>query len=439
MRRQIWRTTGALVAAAVLTLSGTVPSAGADDPVPPDPTVAPSTSAPPTSAGGVPPSTTAPTSTTTTTTPDSTTTTVPPTTAEPVDDATIEQAAGGFASTPAPLIPSMEDDPLFHAARLVDADLRDLALVKLAHLEQVTATKKVAAAAREARAAYDAVRDVDVDAAERVATSREILRAAALHAYAGYGTAEGGSAPLDPDGSATVSPNHTYVRVTIADATRHVDEAEEERSGTRADVEDARAHHERAQDRLAAARADERATKKAVDDAQTKLDEDRAELREQVGAMADFAPGAFDDLPDVVDLPEGATTVESPVGTIVVPETADERTAIALEFIIAQIGKPYIWGGTGPTGYDCSGLMLRGFQAAGVTSMPRVSQGQQVWATPVEREDLQPGDFVFFGNPAYHIGVYIGGGLMINAPYTGARIRVDRVWSTVTGYGRAVW
>ena len=333
----------------------------------------------------------------------------------------------------------MEDDPLFHAARQVDDDLRTLSLAKLDLLDQVAATKKVAAAAEVERIAYEKVASVDAEASEHLTTTQSILRAAALHAYAGYGTAGSRATELASDGSQTVSPNRTYVRVTIADATRHVSDAEDSLAATRADSDEARARHESAQESLADARAEEQAAKKAVKDAKKKLDRDRAELREQVGAMADFAPGAFDDLPDTVDLPDGATAVESPVGTIVVPKMADPRTSIALEFVIAQIGKPYIWGGTGPTGYDCSGLLLRGFQAAGVTSMPRVSQGQQVWATPVEREDLQPGDFVFFGTPAYHIGVYIGGGLMINAPYTGARVRVDRVWSTVSGYGRAVW
>lgn len=432
----------------MLSVSGTAPLAGGDDPASDEtaatapPTTLDSTTVAPPTTGSPDTSTTRPDGTTTTSAPAATTTTVTPTTQEPVDDATIGAAAGdgaGFATTPAPLIPSMEDDPLFHAARLVDADLRDLSIAQIAYLKQVSATGKVAETAASVRAAYDQIAAGDLAASEHLATTRSILRAAALHAYTGYGTAAGGATMIDADGAETVSPTRTYVRVTIADATRHVDEAQDARAVTRADLDAAAARDEQAQEDLAAARAAERGARKAVRDAEKKLERDRADLREQVAAMADFAPGAFDDLPDVVELPEGAIAVESPVGTIVVPEDADPRTAIALEFIIAQIGKPYIWGGTGPTGFDCSGLLLRGFQAAGVTSMPRVSQAQQVWATPVERKDLQPGDLVFFGTPAYHIGVYIGGGLMINAPYTGARVRVDRVWSTVSGYGRAIW
>lgn len=344
-----------------------------------------------------------------------------------------------YSSTAAPLIPSLDDDPLFHAARTVDADLRDLALAKEAHRKKVARTKKVAKEAAKQRSAYEEVRESDSAASDHVANAKKVVRAAALHAYTGYGTAAGSAAVVEVDGTESVSPNRTYVRVTIADATRHMNDAQGARAESKAKVDRARGAHDRAQAELDEARADERAAKQAVADAKEKLDRDRAALREQVAGMAEFAPGQLDALPDSVELPEGAIRVESPAGTIVVPETADPRTAIALQFMIAQIGKPYIWGGTGPTGYDCSGLMLRGFQAAGVTSMPRVSQAQQVWATPVEREDLQPGDLVFFGTPAYHVGVYIGGGLMINAPYTGAKIRVDRVWSTVSGYGRAVW
>ena len=162
-------------------------------------------------------------------------------------------------------------------------------------------------------------------------------------------------------------------------------------------------------------------------------------LDDLIASMPDLAPGTLEKLPKLAKLPPGAQAVASPVGDIIVPATADPRTAVALQFIVAQLGKPYVWGATGPSSYDCSGLMLRAFQAAGVTSMPRVSQSQQVWATPIDAKDVQPGDLVFFGRPAYHVGVYIGGGLMIDAPFTGAYVRVDKVWSSVTSYGRVTW
>jgi len=363
---------------------------------------------------------------------------VPGTTLPPVDDETIGAGSTRYAAVPAPLIPSAADDPLFHAALTVDDDLVNLAKAKVAYLKQIAATRRVAARAASTRATYDEVNSTDVAARRHLANTRSILRAAALHAYAGYGSLETATDASATDG-ATVLPYRTYVRVTIADATRHVSQAQDSRGRTKAVADAARAEDRSAQSALATARADERAAKKAVGDAQSKLDDDRAALRALIASMPDMAPGILDRLPDDVELPEGATPVESPVGTIVVPATADPRTVTALQFIVAQIGKPYVWGATGPNSYDCSGLMLRAFQAAGNRRIPRVSQSQQVWATPVDVKDVQPGDLVFFGRPAYHVGIYIGGGLMIDAPFTGARVRVDRIWPSVTSYGRAVW
>lgn len=438
MRRPLWRSGGTVIAAAVAALVSVVP-AGADPPPAPTPSEPPveSTTAPtPASTTAPPPTTVAPGASTTTTS--STTTTVPGTTLPPVDTDALDADSSGFSSLPAPLIPSASDDPLFHAALTVDDDLVKLAKAKVAYVKQIAATRKVAARAARVRSRYDEVNSKDAAARRHLENTRSILQAAALHAYAGYGSVESATDTAATDG-ATVLPYRTYVRVTISDATRHVTEARDTRGRTKAVADAARAEDRAARARLAASRADERAAKKAVADAKKKLDDDRAALRDLIASMPGLAPGTLDRLPDDVELPEGATPVESPAGTIVVPAGADPRTATALQFIVAQIGKPYLWGGTGPNAYDCSGLMLRGFQAAGVRSMPRVSQGQQVWATPVDAKDAQPGDLVFFGTPAYHVGVYIGGGLMIDAPFTGARVRVDRVWSSVSGYGRARW
>jgi len=106
--------------------------------------------------------------------------------------------------------------------------------------------------------------------------------------------------------------------------------------------------------------------------------------------------------------------------------------AAALQFAYSQLGKPYKWGATGQQGfYDCSGLMLRAYQAGGV-QLPRTSReqwfaGARVWNTA----DLQPGDLVFrarnLSDPRtiYHVGMYIGAGNIIAAPYTGAVVRIQ--------------
>lgn len=102
--------------------------------------------------------------------------------------------------------------------------------------------------------------------------------------------------------------------------------------------------------------------------------------------------------------------------------------ATALAFAASQLGTPYLWGGTGTGGYDCSGLVQAAYRAAGV-GLPRVAQ-QQFDAGPIlpPREDVEPGDLVFFGtspSAVDHVGIYVGGGQMIDAPYTGTVVRID--------------
>ncbi len=101
----------------------------------------------------------------------------------------------------------------------------------------------------------------------------------------------------------------------------------------------------------------------------------------------------------------------------------------ALTFAAEQLGTPYVWGGTGNGGFDCSGLVQASYRAAGLT-LPRVAQSQfdAGPAVPVGSTIL-PGDLVFFGSgPAgvEHVGLYVGGGEMIDAPHTGALVRLDR-------------
>jgi cell wall-associated NlpC family hydrolase len=113
------------------------------------------------------------------------------------------------------------------------------------------------------------------------------------------------------------------------------------------------------------------------------------------------------------------------------PGRAAARQAIA--FARAQLGKPYLWGGTGPDRYDCSGLTMMAYRSAGIV-LPRTSR-QQWYAGPhvPSMFDLAPGDLVFFANDLdepstiHHMGMVIGNGLMIEAPYTGSVVRVRSI------------
>ena len=96
-----------------------------------------------------------------------------------------------------------------------------------------------------------------------------------------------------------------------------------------------------------------------------------------------------------------------------------------------------MWGATGPNSFDCSGLTQFVWGKAGV-SIPRVAADQDAWTIPVPLSQLLPGDLVFFGKTdIHHVGIYIGDGLMINAPHTGDVVRVSSIWwSDLAGFGR---
>jgi cell wall-associated NlpC family hydrolase len=103
---------------------------------------------------------------------------------------------------------------------------------------------------------------------------------------------------------------------------------------------------------------------------------------------------------------------------------ASGQAAVAVRYAYAQLGKPYQWGASGPSSYDCSGLTMASWAAAGV-SLPHSSSAQYGSGQHVSEADAQPGDLVFFGSPIHHVGIYIGNGNMIHAPHTGTVVSID--------------
>ena len=116
------------------------------------------------------------------------------------------------------------------------------------------------------------------------------------------------------------------------------------------------------------------------------------------------------------------------------PATGPSAVATVLSVAEAQLGKPYLWGGAGPAAFDCSGLVMVSFAAAGVEFPHNAAARYALTADrPAPLGALLPGDLVFFGPSAAtidHVGIAIGGGEMIDAPHTGAVVRIEPLdWS----------
>jgi cell wall-associated NlpC family hydrolase len=113
---------------------------------------------------------------------------------------------------------------------------------------------------------------------------------------------------------------------------------------------------------------------------------------------------------------------------LVTSATVSGRAALAVRYAYAQLGKRYRYGAAGAVTFDCSGLTMRAWAAAGV-SISHNAAAQYASTRHVARSALQPGDLVYFGHPIHHVGIYIGGGKFIEAPYTGADVRISNLSS----------
>lgn len=137
--------------------------------------------------------------------------------------------------------------------------------------------------------------------------------------------------------------------------------------------------------------------------------------------------------PDVsypdVNTPSNDTTTQTPSvdqGTIdsVVGGISNSTARAIIASAMQYLGVPYVWGGTTPAGFDCSGLVQYVFAANGI-SLPRTTYEQQAVVAPVSLVALQPGDLVFWGDSAYHVGIYIGDGQYIHAPAPGQSVCIQ--------------
>ena len=334
----------------------------------------------------------------------------------------------------------------------------DQAKVRLAQLDEQTS--KVQEDYTEAQAALDkAQKDLDRSQrdlktqSDKVATMRKALGRVALSDYqSGGGVSMTTQLVASGDSGQFLSKLATIQNVTERTSVQFQDfQAEQARlksMKSQAEADRATIESQRNQQAklLADAKKKEQEAKQVVDRLTA---QQRAELKRQQAAEAQAAAahavsrsaGRPTDQQSALGQPSSSSTQASQTGSQVpIPDPShgvSSRARSALNFALAQLGKPYIWGGTGPTDYDCSGLMMASWGKAGV-SLPRTAAAQYAAGTPVSTSDLQPGDLVFFYPGITHVGMYIGDGKFIHAssPRTGIKVSVLAQQSSYQGARR---
>jgi cell wall-associated NlpC family hydrolase len=177
---------------------------------------------------------------------------------------------------------------------------------------------------------------------------------------------------------------------------------------------------QQARERAAAAeRARQQAAAAAAAKAAAQAAADQAQERQQSGLLRQ-ATAAFAAAPK----PAGSGSSAAAAG---LPPLGSGGAPVAVAEAYKLLGKPYVWGADGPDSFDCSGLTEWAWARAGVR-LPHYTSDQWNAGRHVTRDQLQPGDLVFFFSDVSHVGIYIGNGQMIHAPHSGTAVRVEDVW-----------
>jgi cell wall-associated NlpC family hydrolase len=262
--------------------------------------------------------------------------------------------------------------------------------------------------AARSRASLDSLRDEAARRTERLNTSRNALGSIATAHYRAGGIDPGLQLALSSD------PDEYLERAALADrvGARHADAI----AGVHRQLVELAQLKARAGERMddLTARQKELAehkstVQKKLTAAERLLAELTAEQRDTyAGATTGAAPTRAD------------RSSTAPRGSLRAPNA---RAAQAIAYAYGALGKPYVWGATGPGAYDCSGLTQAAWHSAGV-SLPRTTYTQINAGERIPRSQLAPGDLVFFYSGITHVGLYIGGGDMIHAPRPGAPVRI---------------
>lgn len=255
----------------------------------------------------------------------------------------------------------------------------------------------------------DALRDEAARRTERLNTARDALGS--------FATAQYRSAGVDPAIRLALSsdPDEYLERAAYED--RAGDRQAGAVNGVRRQISDLAQLRARAEDELEVLSSRRADLKKHKDAVRTKL----ADARKLLATLTAGQRAAYERSADAA---HGGSAVRAardvPRGSVAAPNA---RAAQAVAFAYGALGKPYVWGATGPSSFDCSGLTQAAWRAAGV-SLPRTTYTQINAGQRVSRSQLAPGDLVFFYPGVTHVGLYIGGGQMIHAPRPGAPVRI---------------
>ncbi|MFI6646441.1 NlpC/P60 family protein [Streptomyces sp. NPDC050529] len=262
--------------------------------------------------------------------------------------------------------------------------------------EKATATAK----------SVDALRDEAARRTERLNTARDALGS--------YAAAQYRSGGIDPAVQLALSSDpDQYLR-----RASYVDRAGERRAtevrAVQRQVADVAQVRAEAAGQLADLAARQAALKEHKATVRTKL----AEARQLLARLSPAERASY----DASEGGRGSAHADrsAPRGTAQAPNA---RAAEAVAFAYTALGKPYVWGATGPSSFDCSGLTQAAYRSAGV-SLPRTTYTQIDAGRRVSRSELAPGDLVFFYSGISHVGLYIGNGQMIHAPRPGAPVRI---------------
>ena len=278
-------------------------------------------------------------------------------------------------------------------------------------------------------------------AAENLRTAQKVLAARMVAIY----TSDQSDSTLDVlvgsqsledllDGLETVSRVSEQDSIVLADVTRF-----------RTDMRRARSRLRHARDRQAELVAERAAHKASIESKLAERQRMLSSIRSEIAAIqaaerrrqAQLAAQARARLaapqPLIPDLAASDTPAAAPEAPAAVPAAPPAKFGGVVGIAMQYLGTPYVYGGSSPSGFDCSGFVMYVYAQVGV-SLPHNAAAQYGYGTPVDRSQLQPGDLVFF-NGLGHNGIYIGGGQFIHSPHTGDVVKI----SSLSGWYSSTW